>query len=237
MVHGIQALTFDVTHTLIHCPRLGEIYSEVLGPARRRGRSRTRPDGSSGRSGRSWPAWPIPAATASPPTPRVRRGGGSGSWSGSASTWRRRPRRASPPPSCSPASAGPRPGRSTPTCRTPSPPCAAGGSGWAVVSNWDTRLPELLERARPCPPFRGRGLLLGRGGGEAGPAHLPEALRRLPGRAGRGAARRRRPPGGRGGGAGGRHARAPSSARAAGPARETCATSLPCRASWRACLC
>jgi putative hydrolase of the HAD superfamily len=27
----IQAVTFDVTHTLIHCPRLGEIYSEVLG--------------------------------------------------------------------------------------------------------------------------------------------------------------------------------------------------------------
>lgn len=27
----IRAVTFDVTHTLIHCPRLGEIYSEVLG--------------------------------------------------------------------------------------------------------------------------------------------------------------------------------------------------------------
>jgi putative hydrolase of the HAD superfamily len=27
----IEAVTFDVTHTLIHCPRLGEIYSEVLG--------------------------------------------------------------------------------------------------------------------------------------------------------------------------------------------------------------
>lgn len=27
----IQAITFDVTHTLIHCPRLGEIYAEVLG--------------------------------------------------------------------------------------------------------------------------------------------------------------------------------------------------------------
>jgi len=27
----IQAVTFDVTHTLIRCPRLGEIYSEVLG--------------------------------------------------------------------------------------------------------------------------------------------------------------------------------------------------------------
>ena len=27
----IQAITFDVTGTLIHCPRLGEIYSEVLG--------------------------------------------------------------------------------------------------------------------------------------------------------------------------------------------------------------
>jgi putative hydrolase of the HAD superfamily len=26
-----QAITFDVTGTLIHCPRLGEIYSEVLG--------------------------------------------------------------------------------------------------------------------------------------------------------------------------------------------------------------
>jgi putative hydrolase of the HAD superfamily len=26
----IQAVTFDVTQTLIHCPRLGEIYSEVL---------------------------------------------------------------------------------------------------------------------------------------------------------------------------------------------------------------
>lgn len=28
---AIAAVTFDVTHTLIHCPRLGEIYSEVLG--------------------------------------------------------------------------------------------------------------------------------------------------------------------------------------------------------------
>jgi putative hydrolase of the HAD superfamily len=27
----VEAVTFDVTHTLIHCPRLGEIYSEVLG--------------------------------------------------------------------------------------------------------------------------------------------------------------------------------------------------------------
>ncbi|HXO20723.1 MAG TPA: HAD-IA family hydrolase [Thermoanaerobaculia bacterium] len=27
----IEVITFDVTHTLIHCPRLGEIYSEVLG--------------------------------------------------------------------------------------------------------------------------------------------------------------------------------------------------------------
>jgi putative hydrolase of the HAD superfamily len=27
----IEAVTFDVTHTLVHCPRLGEIYSEVLG--------------------------------------------------------------------------------------------------------------------------------------------------------------------------------------------------------------
>jgi putative hydrolase of the HAD superfamily len=27
----IQAVTFDVTHTLLHCPRLGEIYAEVLG--------------------------------------------------------------------------------------------------------------------------------------------------------------------------------------------------------------
>ncbi len=27
----IRAVTFDVTHTLIHCPRLGEIYAEVLG--------------------------------------------------------------------------------------------------------------------------------------------------------------------------------------------------------------
>lgn len=26
----IRAVTFDVTHTLIHCPRLGEIYSDVL---------------------------------------------------------------------------------------------------------------------------------------------------------------------------------------------------------------
>jgi len=27
----IAAVTFDVTHTLMHCPRLGEIYAEVLG--------------------------------------------------------------------------------------------------------------------------------------------------------------------------------------------------------------
>lgn len=27
----IRAVTFDVTHTLIHCPRLGEIHAEVLG--------------------------------------------------------------------------------------------------------------------------------------------------------------------------------------------------------------
>jgi putative hydrolase of the HAD superfamily len=27
----IQAITFDVTRTLIHCPRMGEIYAEVLG--------------------------------------------------------------------------------------------------------------------------------------------------------------------------------------------------------------
>ena len=27
----VRAVTFDVTHTLIHCPRLGEIYAEVLG--------------------------------------------------------------------------------------------------------------------------------------------------------------------------------------------------------------
>jgi putative hydrolase of the HAD superfamily len=30
----IQAVTFDVTHTLIHAPRLGEIYAEVLGKYR-----------------------------------------------------------------------------------------------------------------------------------------------------------------------------------------------------------
>ena len=27
----IAAVTFDVTHTLLHVPRLGEIYSDVLG--------------------------------------------------------------------------------------------------------------------------------------------------------------------------------------------------------------
>ena len=27
----IEAVTFDVTHTLLHVPRLGEIYAEVLG--------------------------------------------------------------------------------------------------------------------------------------------------------------------------------------------------------------
>jgi putative hydrolase of the HAD superfamily len=31
MARRIQALTFDVTHTLVHAPRLGAIYSEVLG--------------------------------------------------------------------------------------------------------------------------------------------------------------------------------------------------------------
>lgn len=30
MSTAIRAVTFDVTHTLIHCPRLGEIYAEVL---------------------------------------------------------------------------------------------------------------------------------------------------------------------------------------------------------------
>jgi len=30
----VQAVTFDVTHTLIHSPRLGEIYAEVLGKYR-----------------------------------------------------------------------------------------------------------------------------------------------------------------------------------------------------------
>lgn len=30
MRRTVRAVTFDVTHTLIHCPRLGEIYAEVL---------------------------------------------------------------------------------------------------------------------------------------------------------------------------------------------------------------
>ena len=140
-----QAVTFDVTHTLIHCPRLGEIYCRGPGPARDRASTpaeaaRLVVDRLAGARLLA----PIPGATASPPTPRGRAAGGCGSWNGSASTWGRRRRPASPPPSCSTASARAEAWEVYPEVPACSPSSARRGAQAGRGQQLGPRLPGLL---------------------------------------------------------------------------------------------
>ena len=139
-----QAVTFDVTHTLIHSPRLGEIYSEVLG---RHGIEVAGGDALRlvGQVWRELACSADPPATASAPIPKGR------GW------WQRFLVRfcehlGAPPPSrFAAAELYHRLGSGEAWEVYPEVPGvldALRGCGLrlGVISNWDTRLPEILRQ-------------------------------------------------------------------------------------------
>jgi putative hydrolase of the HAD superfamily len=141
----IQAVTFDVTHTLIHCPRLGEIYAEVL---RRHGIEVT-PAEAVRLVGVVWREL---ACSAAPCRDR---------WSahpeGARGWWQRFLERfcehleAPPPSRFLAAELFHRFGSAEAWEVYPEVPAVldalrAGGVRVGVISNWDTRLPELLRQ-------------------------------------------------------------------------------------------
>ncbi|HEX5720103.1 MAG TPA: HAD-IA family hydrolase [Thermoanaerobaculia bacterium] len=140
----IRAVTFDVTHTLIHCPRLGEIYAEVLG----RHGVRVAPD-EAGRLVRL--VWQELACVADPARDRF-----TSHPEGPAGWWKRFLERlcehldAPPPSRFAAAELFARFARADswevyPDVRDTLTTLRAQGLKLGVVSNWDHRLPELLE--------------------------------------------------------------------------------------------
>jgi len=140
----IRAVTFDVTHTLIHCPRLGEIYAEVLG----RHGVRVAPD-EAGRLVRL--VWQELACVADPSRDRF-----TSHPEGPAGWWKRFLERfcehldAPPPSRFAAAELFARFARADswevyPDVRDTLTTLRAQGLKLGVVSNWDHRLPELLE--------------------------------------------------------------------------------------------
>lgn len=141
----LRAVTFDVTHTLMHCPRLGEIYADVLG----RHGVRVPPD-EAGRLVRL--VWQEMACVADPARDRF-----TSHPEGPAGWWKRFLERlcehlGAPPPSrFAAAELFARFARADswevyPDVRGTLAALREQGLKLGIVSNWDHRLPELLER-------------------------------------------------------------------------------------------
>lgn len=141
----IRAVTFDVTHTLIHCPRLGEIYSDVLD----RHGLRVAPD-EAARLVRL--VWQELACVADPSRDRF-----TSHPDGPAGWWKRFLERlcehleAPPPSRFAAAELFARFARADswevyPDVRDTFAALRGQGLKLGVVSNWDPRLPELLKR-------------------------------------------------------------------------------------------
>jgi putative hydrolase of the HAD superfamily len=148
----IRAVTFDVTHTLIHCPRLGEIYAEVLG---RHGVEV--PPAEAGRLVRI--VWQELACVADPSRDRF-----TSHPEGPAGWWKRFLERlcehleAPPPSRFAAAELFARFARADAWEVYPEVPetlAALRGQDLrlGVVSNWDTRLPDILDRLGLSPFF------------------------------------------------------------------------------------
>ena len=148
----LRAVTFDVTHTLMHCPRLGEIYADVLG----RHGVRVPPD-EAGRLVRL--VWQEMACVADPARDRF-----TSHPEGPAGWWKRFLERLCehlgvPPPSrFAAAELFARFARADswevyPDVRVTLAALREQGLKLGIVSNWDHRLPELLDRLRLAPLF------------------------------------------------------------------------------------
>jgi putative hydrolase of the HAD superfamily len=148
----IHAVTFDVTHTLIHCPRLGEIYAEVLG----RHGTEVLP-AEAGRLVRL--VWQELACVADPSRDRF-----TSHPEGPPGWWKRFLERlcehleAPPPSRFAAAELFARFARADAWEVYPEVPDALEalrrrGLRLGVISNWDPRLPEVLERLGLAPLF------------------------------------------------------------------------------------
>lgn len=148
----IRAVTFDVTHTLIHCPRLGEIYAEVLG---RHGIEVSAME--AGRLVRM--VWQELACVADPSRDRF-----TSHPEGPAGWWKRFLERlcehleAPPPSRFAAAELFARFARADAWEVYPEVPDTLAalrrrGLRLGIVSNWDTRLPDVLERLGLAPSF------------------------------------------------------------------------------------
>lgn len=143
----IRAITFDVTHTLMHCPRLGEIYAEVLG----RHGVQVAPD-EAGRLVRL--VWQEMACVADPARDRFM-----SHPEGPAGWWKRFLERlcehleAPPPSRFAAAELFARFGRADAWEVYPDVPDTLStlrerGLRLGVISNWDHRLPDLLDQLK-----------------------------------------------------------------------------------------
>jgi putative hydrolase of the HAD superfamily len=144
MQDTLEAVTFDVTHTLIHSPRLGELYAEVLG----RHGVRVEPR-ETARLVRE--VWQELACLAAPGRDRfTSHPGGPRGW------WKRFLERicehlGAPPPSPFAAAelfhrfAGPDAWEIYPEVPAVLAELRSQGLRLGVISNWDPRLPDLLE--------------------------------------------------------------------------------------------
>ena len=148
----IEAVTFDVTGTLIHCPRLGELYAEVLS---RHGIAVS--PGEAGRLVRL--VWQELACSADPGRDRFR-----SHPEGARGFWQRVIERIAehleaPVPSRFAAAelfhrfGGPEAWEVYPEVRGVLAALKDQGLRLAVISNWDERLPLLLERLALTPFF------------------------------------------------------------------------------------
>jgi putative hydrolase of the HAD superfamily len=174
----IRAVTFDVTHTLIHCPRLGEIYAEVL----ERHGIRVRP-AEAGRVVRE--VWQEFACTADPARDRF-----TSHPEGPVGWWKRFLERVcehleAPPPSrFAAAELFSRFGKEDAWEVYPDVPgtltaLRAQGLKLGVISNWDTRLPDLLHRLGLAKGFDAIVFSSDVGAEKPDPRLFEEALRRL----------------------------------------------------------
>lgn len=174
----LRAVTFDVTHTLIHCPRLGEIYSEVLD----RHGVRVVPE-EAARLVRL--VWQELACVADPSRDRF-----TSHPDGPAGWWSRFLERlcqhleAPPPSRFAAAELFARFARADswevyPDVRGTLSALRERGLRLAVVSNWDPRLPELLDRLGLAPSFDALVYSSEVGVEKPDPRIFEEALRRL----------------------------------------------------------
>ncbi len=151
-MNGVRAVSFDVTHTLLHAPRLGEIYAEVLG------RHGTEVDTEEVRR-LARTVWTELGCSVPSGADRFSLQPG-----GARAFWRRYAERlcallgAPPPTPFAAAELFDRFGRAESwEIYRDVLPCLrrlrAQGLALAVISNWDERLPLLLERSGLLPLF------------------------------------------------------------------------------------